>query len=69
MTEIEAPVLVPRDVIQVAFLIEQQVAGGKEAQREMKDGRIVLGQLSMQWRTAMGDAGILNTGWLMTKKK
>ena len=67
-TEVEAPVLVPRDVIQVAFLIEQEAGGNENDQMEMKDGRVVLGQLSMQWRTAMGDEGILNTGWLMTKK-
>ncbi|KAL8827125.1 MAG: hypothetical protein Q9191_003373 [Dirinaria sp. TL-2023a] len=68
LTAVEAPVLVPRDVVQVAFMIEQEAGGSGNAQKEMRDGRIVLGQLSMRWRTAMGDEGILNTGWLMTKK-
>ena len=68
MTEVEAPVLVPRDVVQVAFMIEQEAESSGNVQKEVKDGRVVLGQLSMQWRTAMGDEGILNTGWLMTKK-
>lgn len=69
MTEIETPVLIPRDVIQVAFLIDEETNVEDKNQKEMKDGRIVLGQLSMEWRTTMGDTGILNTGWLMTKQR
>lgn len=66
----EAPTLVPRDVVQVAFLIEEQPqAKVAVPQREVKDGRTVLGQLSIRWRTAMGDSGFLTTGWLMTKKR
>lgn len=66
----EMPVLVPRDIMQVAFLIENRADGVRdEAQRETQDGRTVLGQLSMQWRTAFGNRGSLNTGWLMTKKR
>ena len=67
-TGMRAPTLAPRDVTQVAFLIEQQHRNG--AKTEMtKDGRIVLGRLSIQWRTAMGDTGYLSTGWLMTRKR
>lgn len=66
----ERPTLVPRDVMQVAFLIEEQPqAKVAVSQREVKDGRTVLGQLSIQWRTAMGGSGFLTTGWLMTKKR
>ncbi len=65
----EIQVLMPRDVAQIAFLIENQADDGDEAQLETNDGRTVLGQLSMQWRTAFGDQGFLNTGWLMTKKR
>lgn len=65
----EFSMLAPRDVIQVAFLIEEEAGSGDKAQKETKDGRTVLGQLSMQWRTPMGDVGILNTGWLLTKRK
>ena len=66
----EPPVLVPRDVMQVAFLIEEQARGEPEqSSREVRDGRTVLGQLTIQWRTAMGDTGVLTTGLLMTKKR
>ena len=65
----DAPILRPRDVWQVAFLIEEQADSDGEGQKDIKDGRTVLGQLSMQWRTAFGDQGLLNTGWLMTKKR
>ena len=61
------PVLCPTDVMQVAFYLEQQDTGPN---RELtRDGRIILGQLSIQWRTAMGDAGFLSTGWLTTKRR
>ena len=66
----EPPNMIPRDVMQVAFLIEEQQQQGTVSltQRDVKDGRTVLGQLSIRWRTAMGDSGFLTTGWLMTKK-
>ena len=67
--DVGTPVLVPRDVMQVAFAIERGPNDKIEAQQETKDGRTVLGQLSMQWRTAFGDRGSLNTGWLMTKRR
>ena len=64
------PYLIPRDVMQVAFLLEEQTQDKVElSAKEVKDGRTVLGQLSIQWRTAMGDLGYLTTGWLMTKKR
>ncbi|EXJ59440.1 uncharacterized protein A1O5_12065 [Cladophialophora psammophila CBS 110553] len=70
---VEYPSLKPRDVIQVAFLVEQEqgVAEGlEELKNSMKrDGRTVLGQLAIQWRTAMGERGSLSTGNLLTRRK
>lgn len=69
--DIEAPILNPRDVTQVAFLVEPKdySVGSSPAREITKDGRIVLGQLHIQWRTAMGDSGYLSTGWLMTRRR
>lgn len=61
------PLLSTRDVMQVAFLIEPSEQGSTT--ETIKDGRVVLGQLSIQWRTLMGDAGHLSTGWLTTKRR
>ncbi|KAL9576199.1 MAG: hypothetical protein Q9212_007303 [Teloschistes hypoglaucus] len=55
----DCPFLVPRDVSQAAFLIKQQP---KPKVEMTKDGRVILGQLTIQWRTSMGDAGFLTTG-------
>ncbi|KAF3401672.1 Trafficking protein particle complex subunit 13 [Penicillium rolfsii] len=67
------PTLNPRDVLQVAFLIEQEEgrAEGLEAlQKDLRrDGRATLGQLSIEWRGAMGDKGFLTTGNLMSRKR
>ena len=69
--KMDCPFLMPRDVTQVAFLIKQQSAGKQTtAQAETtKDGRIILGQLTIRWRTSMGDPGFLTTGWLTTRKR
>lgn len=69
--QMKYPILVPRDVTQVAFLIHQQDGqeGESPSVEVTKDGRTVLGQLNIQWRTAMGDLGFLTTGWLMTRRK
>jgi len=72
-TEIERPKLNPRSVQQIAFLVEQQqgVTEGLEAVKQhlKLQGRAVLGQLSIEWRGAMGDRGFLTTGPLMSRKK
>ena len=63
----DKPSMAPRDVFQIAFLVAQQKDGpGKEV---TKDGRILLGNLDIQWMTVMGDRGFLSTGWLTTKRK
>ena len=67
---VDSPLIVPREVMQVAFLIEQQHGLPGLPPRELdRSGRTILGQLSIQWRTAMGDSGYLSTGWLMEKRR
>jgi hypothetical protein len=67
------PTLNPRDVLQVAFLVEQeegQNEGLEALQKDLRrDGRATLGQLSIEWRGAMGDKGFLTTGNLMSRKR
>ncbi|OKP06979.1 Trafficking protein particle complex subunit 13 [Penicillium subrubescens] len=67
------PTLNPRDVLQVAFLIEQEegrTEGLEALQKDLRhDGRATLGQLSIEWRGAMGDKGFLTTGNLMSRKR
>jgi hypothetical protein len=66
---LSAPVLNPRDVIQVAFLLEEQLAGNDDSvTTSASDNKKLLGQLAIQWRTAMGDRGSLSTGWLTSKR-
>ncbi|EXJ54056.1 hypothetical protein A1O7_09393 [Cladophialophora yegresii CBS 114405] len=69
----ERPLLKPRDVLQVAFLVEQQegVSDGLEDVKSSlrRDGRAVLGQLAIQWRTTMGERGALSTGNLLTRRR
>ena len=67
---VDSPVMMPREVMQVAFLIEQQHDLPDLPAREFdSSGRTILGQLSIQWRTAMGDSGYSTTGWLMDKRR
>ena len=61
------PSMAPRDVLQIAFQIEQHKDG--PSKEVTKDGRTLLGNLDIQWMTVMGDRGFLSTGWLTTKKK
>lgn len=63
----DKPILAPRDVLQIAFLVEQQRDG--PSKEVTKDGRTLLGNLDIEWMTVMGDRGFLSTGWLTTKKK
>lgn len=68
-----SPIINPRDVFQVAFLLEQQggLAGDDENAAKLRSGdrRLILGQLSIQWRSAMGDRGTLSTGWLTGRQR
>ena len=66
MEKMESPFLMPRDVTQAAFLVRQK----RNSTVEMtKDGRVIVGQLIIRWRTSMGDPGSLTTGWLTTRKR
>ncbi|KAJ6000347.1 hypothetical protein N7481_000756 [Penicillium waksmanii] len=73
VSEIGPPTLNPRDVLQVAFLVEQEEnrhEGLEALQKDLrKEGRATLGQLSIEWRGAMGDKGFLTTGNLMSRKR
>ena len=74
------PTLNPRDVMQLAFVLEEngelpttQVEADKPgvihkplAGREEKS--IALGQLSIRWRGPMGEKGSLKTGWLTAQR-
>lgn len=64
----KAPLLSPRDVVQVAFLLQRK-QDAEEEETLASDGRKVLGQLSIQWRGHMGDRGSLSTGWLTAKAR
>lgn len=63
----DKPHMAPRDVLQIAFLVEQQRDG--PVKEVTKDGRTLLGNLDIEWMTVMGDKGFLSTGWLTAKKK
>ncbi|KAI9771270.1 MAG: hypothetical protein M1840_002240 [Geoglossum simile] len=71
--ERNSPILNARDVTQVAFLLEQRMGDleGEEALRKdlARDGRAILGQLSIEWRSGMGDRGSLSTGWLTSRRR
>ena len=58
----ENPVLNPKDVQQVCFLVEE--SGDLVIET---DGRLIIGQLNIGWRGSMGDRGFLTTGWLGTR--
>ncbi|KAF3034256.1 hypothetical protein E8E12_006149 [Didymella heteroderae] len=68
---VKAPILTPRDVIQVAFLLDERPDSAEshpEASMAADDSKTVLGQLAIQWRSALGDRGSLSTGWLTSRR-
>ncbi|KAF2692199.1 hypothetical protein K458DRAFT_438396 [Lentithecium fluviatile CBS 122367] len=69
---LNAPILNPRDVIQVAFLLEEERDTGETANELANvlpsDAKRTLGQLAIQWRTSLGDRGSLSTGWLTSRR-
>ena len=62
------PTMVPRDVHQVAFLI-QEVEGTAVKKEILRDGRTLLGQLGLRWWSEMGEEGFLTTGMLTSKRR
>lgn len=69
----ENPLLNPRDVLQLAFLVEQEpenTDGLEELRANLKrDGRTILGQIALEWRSAMGEKGQLTTGTLFSRRR
>ncbi|KAH0403861.1 hypothetical protein KCU89_g1708, partial [Aureobasidium melanogenum] len=61
----ERPMLNSQDVMQVAFTF-QQVLG---EQLEEKNGRTVLAQLHVDWKSQNGEMGSLTTGWLASRAR
>lgn len=59
------PVLAPQDVMQVAFVLEQN----EGEQLEEKRDRVLLAQAHIDWRGPMGEKGELTTGWLGCKSR
>lgn len=66
----ERLLLKPGDVRQVAFLVKEMEyeeggePGPMEETRDLEDGRVALGQLAIEWRSAVGGLGSLSTGML-----
>jgi len=55
------PLLMSRDVVQVAFLLEPGEDRSEDGQEREGDG---IGHLSIEWKTSCGDKGFLRTGKL-----
>jgi len=68
---LEAPTMEPRTVTQVCYLVEESVEmAEKGIKKEVtKDGRFILGTLTIKWRGPMGDPGVLSTGWLTSRRR
>jgi hypothetical protein len=64
----EKPVLMPADVYQVCFAVEEQLAEDGAGAMPV-DGRIIFGILSLGWRGPMGNRGFLSTGSLGARIK
>lgn len=63
------PILSPQDVLQVAFLLERQLdeSSDGDSNSSATSSRPTIGQLAIQWRSALGDRGSLSTGWLTAR--
>jgi len=64
--EVERPVLMPGDVQQVCFVVEEVIDEDGNGAEEI-DGRVGFGILSLGWRGPMGNRGVLSTGILGAK--
>ena len=64
--EVERPVLMPNDVQQVCFVVDEVIDGDGKGAEEI-DGRVGFGILSLGWRGPMGNRGVLSTGLLGAK--
>lgn len=60
------PLLNPRDVMQVAFFLKPDPNVKRED--DPASEKVVLGQLSLEWRSSCGGKGYLSTGSLTAKR-
>lgn len=65
------PTLAPREIGQVLFRIDELPPDEAQGTHKevTKDGRNVLGTLTIHWRSAFGYLGILSTGWLTSRRR
>ncbi len=61
----EAVVLKAGDIEQVMFMLKEE----RKKEGEEGLGRVPLAQLSVVWRSAMGERGSLTTGWLASRAR
>ena len=68
---LDVPRLAPREVSQIAFLLEEQLVEKSQGVKKevTKDGRTILGVLTIHWRSTMGHLGVLSTGWLTSRRR
>jgi trafficking protein particle complex subunit 13 len=67
--KMEKPVLMPRDVQQVCFLVEEVVDQEGKGPEPTAEGKLIFGILSLAWRGTMGNRGFLSTGALGARLK
>lgn len=65
----EKPVLMPGDVQQVCFLVEELIDEEGKRPEPTAEGRLIFGILSLAWRGTMGNRGFLSTGALGARLK
>lgn len=65
MMDVGGTVLKPGDIEQIMFLVkEDKKENAEDVDLSMK---VRLGQLNIDWRSAMGEKGSLTTGWLSSR--
>lgn len=63
----EHPMLNPGDVIQVAYMLREKP--GADKPDDSRDSRLPLAQMSISWKSSMGENGHLSTGWLTARRR
>ena len=53
----------PGEIQQVCFMLQQSADRQDHDPSPTRDGRMTLGQMSVQWRGPMGESGSLSTAW------
>lgn len=67
--KMEKPVLMPGDVQQVCFLVEEVPDAEGKRPEPIVEGKLIFGILSLAWRGTMGNRGFLSTGALGARLK